>query len=227
MLVVDVESTGLDPQRHALVSVAAVDFLHPDDQFYRECRIWDGAAIDRESLRINGFSDAQLRDPRKPSLAQTVAAFVQWFSRHPNQTLAGLNPAFDRALLLASAQRTGIEWQLVHRLVDLHSLCYAHQLGRGVIPSEQHDLTTLTTNEIFRYVGLPSEPRPHHALAGAKMEAEAFSRLIAGTSLLKEFERYPVPFHIWAQACSVHSGTAHGKAGDEPCRQIGWLSGAS
>jgi hypothetical protein len=31
------------------------------------------------------------------------------------------------------------------------------------------------------------------------MEAEAFSRLISGTSLLKEFERYPVPFYIWAQ----------------------------
>jgi DNA polymerase III epsilon subunit-like protein len=214
MLVVDVESTGLDPQRHALVSVGAIDFLHPDDHFYRECRVWEGAAIDREALRINGFSDAQLRDSRKPSLAQTLDAFIQWFSRHPNRTFAGLNPAFDRALLIASAQRAGIEWRPGHRMVDLHSLCYAHQLGRGVIPSEPHDLMTLTTNEIFRYVGLPPEPRPHHALTGAKMEAEAFSRLISGTSLLKEFERYPVPFHIWAQACSIHSGTTQAKAGD-------------
>jgi nucleotide-binding universal stress UspA family protein len=151
MLVIDVESTGLDPQRHALVSIGALDFLNPDDHFYRECRMWQGAA-------------------------------------------------FDRALLIASAQRAGLEWRPVHRLVDLHSLCCAHRLGRGVTPSSQHDLTALTANEIFRYVGLPPEPRRHHALTGAK----------------------PVPFYIWAHACSpvaVHDpAKRRGRAMSQPDR---------
>ena len=46
------------------------------------------------------------------------------------------------------------------------------------------------------YVGLPPEPKPHHALTGAKVEAEALSRLLFGKILLKEFAHYEIPKYL-------------------------------
>ncbi|GIU68698.1 MAG: hypothetical protein KatS3mg001_548 [Candidatus Pacearchaeota archaeon] len=51
-------------------------------------------------------------------------------------------------------------------------------------------------DEILKYVGLSSEPKPHNALMGAKLSSEAFSRIIYGKNLLKEFEEYSLPFYL-------------------------------
>jgi len=42
MVVVDVETSGLDPQKYAMLSIGAVDFENPERQFYAECRAFDG-----------------------------------------------------------------------------------------------------------------------------------------------------------------------------------------
>jgi len=39
MIVADIEATGLDPRKHSILSIGAVDFEHPERQFYGECRI--------------------------------------------------------------------------------------------------------------------------------------------------------------------------------------------
>ena len=44
------EFSGLDPRKHSIVSIGAVDFENPSRQFYKECRIWHGAEIVPESL---------------------------------------------------------------------------------------------------------------------------------------------------------------------------------
>ncbi|MHB8362686.1 MAG: hypothetical protein ACYDBX_03650, partial [Patescibacteria group bacterium] len=82
-------------------------------------------------------------------------------------------------------------------IVDLHSICYAKILKdmestNNIDPSKLH----LTSNIIFRYVGLYDEPNPHNGLMGAKMEAEALSRLIYGRNLLPEFKEFEIPEYL-------------------------------
>ena len=113
-----------------------------------------------------------------------------------NRTIAGENPSFDRDFLKASAQRCEIKWLISHRTIDLHSLAYASYLKRGLNLPVKDERMDLNADRIFNYVGLPAEPRPHRALVGAKMEAEAFSRLIYGKVLLKDFESCPVPDYL-------------------------------
>jgi hypothetical protein len=57
-------------------------------------------------------------------------------------------------------------------------------------------LTRLSADTTLKYVGIPPEPKPHHALNGAKYEAEAFSRLIYGKNLLHEFAQFAVPEYL-------------------------------
>ncbi len=81
MIVVDVETTGLDPRKHALLSIGAVDFLNPKKQFYGECRMWEGAEVFMGdeyytcALNINGFTEEQIHDPTKKSVQQLIQEF--------------------------------------------------------------------------------------------------------------------------------------------------------
>ncbi len=196
MIVVDVETTGLNSKKNSIVSIGAVDFSNPINQFYEECRIWRGSKINPKALEINGFSEEEIRSPNRKTLEKTIKEFVEWIEHIKDITLAGENPSFDRDFLYDSAQRYGVNLHIGHRTIDLHSKCYIHLLKRGLTPPNKNKRSDLNADKIFEYVGLPIEPKPHKAIVGAKMEAEAFSRLIYGKSLLKEFERYPLPNYL-------------------------------
>ena len=196
MIVVDVETTGIDARKNSIVSIGAVDFSNPQNQFYQECRIWKGAEIAQQALYINGFKTEQITDQNKMSLEEAVKSFITWAENIDEQTLAGENPSFDRAFLRDSVGRYKLNYRIAYRTIDLHSICYADCIKQGLIPPTKDNRTDLNTDGILMYVGLPKEPKPHNALTGAKMEAEAFSRIIYKKSLLKEFEKYSMPDYL-------------------------------
>ncbi|MFH1376504.1 MAG: 3'-5' exonuclease [Candidatus Woesearchaeota archaeon] len=196
MIIVDVETTGLDPDKHSIVSIGAIDLFIPQKQFYDECRIWDDAEITQQALDINGFSKEEITSPIKKPLEDIVTSFLNWSIGIGNRTLAGENPSFDRDFLISSLKRYNHKWPLGHRTIDLHTACYIHHLRKGKPIPIKNNKTNINTNSILNYVGLPDEPDPHNALTGAKMEAEAFSRLIYGKGLLEEFDKYKLPDHL-------------------------------
>ncbi len=193
MIVVDVETTGIYSKENSIVSIGAVDFLNPKNQFYEECKIWEGAEITDEALGVNGFTREEITNPDKQSLEDVVKKFINWTEGIEDKTLAGENPSFDRDFLMESAKRYGVEWPLGHRTIDLHSLSYENHLRRGLVLPMKNNRTDLNSNKTLVYVGLPEEPNPHNALTGAKMEAEAFSRLIYGKNLLEEYNGFEIP----------------------------------
>ncbi|HXK36767.1 MAG TPA: 3'-5' exonuclease [Candidatus Paceibacterota bacterium] len=193
MIVVDVETTGVDPVRHAIVAIGAIDFASPQHRFYRECRIWDGAQVQAEALAVNGFTHEQITDPARPSAEQAIAEFVAFCRESPERTLAGQNTSFDRDFLQAAADRHNLAWQFGHRVLDLHSFCWLHMAKAGIPQPQKNVRSSLSLNAILKYCGLPEEPRPHNGLTGAVMEAEAFHRLIHGASLIEEFKKHPLP----------------------------------
>jgi DNA polymerase-3 subunit epsilon len=197
VIVIDIKTRGTDPKKkHSIVCIGAVDFSNPENQFYQECRIWEGAEIDKEALNINGFSKENLKNPNKKSLEVAIKEFLEWIKNIEEKTIAGENPSFDRDFLKISAQKHEIEWTLGHRTIDLHSLCYTHLIKRGLKPPTENGRSALNLDKILEYVGLPPEPKPHNALTGAKMEAEALSRLIYKKPLLNEFKKYKIPDYL-------------------------------
>ncbi len=187
MIVVDVETTGLNPEKHSIVSIGALDFLNPKNQFYQECRIWEGAEISQEALQINGFSEKQIKDKNKQSLQETIKNFAEWLKNIDDKTIAGENPSFDRDFLISSATRYKIDLGIGKRIVDLHSISYSYHLKKGFHIPLKDKKSDLNLDKTLAFVGLPIEPKPHNALNGAKMEAEALSRIIYGKSLLPDF----------------------------------------
>ncbi|MBP9842806.1 MAG: hypothetical protein KBC62_02260, partial [Candidatus Pacebacteria bacterium] len=67
MLILDIEASGTDYEKHSIVSIGALDLQNPGNRFYGECRIWDGAHVMEDALKVNGFTEAQISDPTKES----------------------------------------------------------------------------------------------------------------------------------------------------------------
>lgn len=197
MLVLDIEASGTDYNKHSIVSLGALDFSNPSNRLYEECRIWDGAHIEDEAMKINGFTKEQITDPAKQSEADLVHRFFAWSENLSERTFAGQNVSFDRDFLKAAAERAGhTSWSFAHRTIDTHTLCYMHMIGRGIQPpvDKKKKHSVLNLDAVMRYCGLKDEPEPHNALTGALSHAEVISRLLYGRKLLPEFEQFEIPW---------------------------------
>jgi DNA polymerase III epsilon subunit-like protein len=197
MLVVDCEMTGLEPDQHSIVSVGAIDFDHPERQMYEECRAWEGAKIEDEALEVNGFTREAVTDPGKQTEAELVHKYIAFGDGTADTTFAGQNVFTDLYFLRKAAERAKhTAWPFAHRIIDLHTLCWEHMIKRGVEPpidvEKKH--SALNLEAVCRYVGIPEEPKPHNALSGAKVSAEAISRLLYDRKLLPEFEQFEIPW---------------------------------
>lgn len=197
MIVIDIETSGLNPTKNGLLSIGAIDFLHPSVTFYGESRLRDGEEIVPEATEINGITPQEARDPSKMSTKELLIKFRDWLDTRGVKVIAGLHVgAFDSQFLNAKAKQCGVGLYVHYRSIDLHSIAYAKMLTlRKVIPLTD-GWSVMDTDFIHPFCGLPKEPRPHNALSGAKWEAESLSRLIHGKPLLKKFSNYEIPGYL-------------------------------
>lgn len=199
--VVDVEATGLDSRRCSIVSVGVVVYNGGGVvEHYFECKPFKGALIDPEGLKINGTKKSELYANSRMGQKKMMAEIAKILKHYKIHTIAGQNTSFDRDFLAEAAKREGIKWGLTHRTVDLHSICYALMLERGKRIPTKHGKNWLSASAMYRLLGMPTEPKPHNALTGARMEFEAMSRLVYGKSILNDFKTYKVNgFHLQAR----------------------------
>ncbi len=194
MLVVDVETTGTDPRKHSILSIGAVDFSNPQNEFYEECAAFPEAHVADDALEVNGRPKDKVFDPTLKSEAEIVKDFLAWMAKSPDHTFMGQNPSFDISFIRAAAERAHIDASIPHRSIDLHSLCFAHMEKRGVPFPLKNNRSDLNSDKIMEYVGIPPEVRPHIAINGARIEAEAFSRLLYNKSFYSHYSSYKIPW---------------------------------
>lgn len=195
MIVLDIEASGTDPRQHSILAIGALDLADPTNQFYDECRMWEGAKIEDEAVAINGFSENDARDPAKKSEAELVAAFFAWaFEKPTEHTLAAQNVSFDAGMLEAAAKRAGIEYPFAKRTLDLHSVAWTHMTLAGKQPPLEKGHSALSSKVIQDYCGIPEEAKPHNGLSGALWHAEVLSRMAYNKKLVEEYERYDIPW---------------------------------
>ena len=195
MIVIDIETSGLDPKKHGVVSIGAVEFENPGNQFYGEAYIDDEHEIDPEALPIIGFDETYLRDKSRQTPYVLMKSFIEWMADIPDRTPAGLHVAgFDMQFLATMACELDLDWPLGHRSVDLHSTFYNYL---KVKDPESFSLRNQRANiygtMIQKYCGLDTVVRPHNALTDAKWEAECFARLLYDRNLLVEYKDQPIP----------------------------------
>jgi DNA polymerase-3 subunit epsilon len=187
LIVVDVETTGLDVTEHWALEVAAVN-VTTGDELYFVPALPSGALdeADGKALKLNGYFSRDVFAHRLDVKAANKYWRQLWDWLDGN-TLAGSNPTFDAAMLNRAAQwstmpegsssmRYGekVEEQLAlspwhHRLADLS----AYAAGAlGIEPTAMPGLDVVCRSLHVENL------TPHSAMGDARATAECFRKLI-------------------------------------------------
>lgn len=177
MVIVDIETSGLYPNQHSILSIGAVEWRRPHNTFYGECNVWEGAEITDKALQVNGFTRKQIEAQVKTP-GELCHEFSTWSTKINNHTLAGFNVQFDQSFLKAQFDRSGISWPFWFRWVDAHSVAYWTLLMTkpGLIPIKYGN-SGLNMNEALEIFFCDPEPDPHNALMGAQKTHELFEAI--------------------------------------------------
>jgi len=134
VLVIDVETTGLDPARHACIEIGAVlldEALQPVQEFSSLIAPWRGAQIMEQAMKVNQISDEQLRSA--PAIEEVMKQFHETFQLDEKPPLiAGWNVWFDASFIKDLYQRVHRPWPFGYRLLDVQSVVSFHMLFSGV-----------------------------------------------------------------------------------------------
>lgn len=166
-LVLDVESSGLDPTRDRLLAIAAVAVqadgarlvVRPGDSFEVVLRQPD-VAPDKANILVHGIGVAAQRAGVEPAAA--LQAFVDFAGDAP---LVAFHAAFDRALI-ERALRAVLGRKLPNAWLDLADLA----------PVLRPDLKAKALDEWLAAYGLTVAVR-HQAAADTLATAELFQKL--------------------------------------------------
>jgi DNA polymerase III epsilon subunit-like protein len=185
LIVVDTETTGLDPEEHWVLEVAAIN-VTTGEELYFVPALPVGALdkADGKALKINGYFERGVYAHRI-DVVSSEKYWDQLWDWLDGNTLAGSNPTFDAAMMNRSQHwnaptvktRQPSPWH--HRLADLS----AYAAGAlGIPPTSLPGLDV-----VCRSLKVESEGA-HSALGDARATAECFRRLIANpaTPALKE-----------------------------------------
>ena len=116
-VVVDVETTGLNPITDALLEIAAIRIamdkqgkLYPDEIDFHHVEPFQGAHIDPESLKVTGidpYCPLRYAVPEQHALHQLFSKITRWLeeARCHRAVLVGHNAWFDLAFIQAAATR--------------------------------------------------------------------------------------------------------------------------
>lgn len=178
LLVIDLETSGLDPDLHSVLSIGAAAWIpgfiiDSIEIFISE----ETSTIDPEAMRINQIDPAWLRD-NGISASLAVAKLEAFVRRNfdfsdPNTrvSLVGHNLGFDVPFLKRLYKRVGVSYQATfsHRMIDTASVLGSLVLA-GRLP-----LSEASSAEAFEYFGI-RVPGRHTALG----DAIATARLLDG-----------------------------------------------
>ncbi len=162
-VVLDVETTGLDPHQDRLLSVAAVAVhragddwrLNASDAFEVVLRQPHARQVDKNNILLHGIGLQDQQSGLWP--AEALQALTAYLGDSP---WMGFHAPFDHAFMARAARLAGVSWRVRHWL-DLYDL--RASLGRQPMPSHLDDC--------LRHAGIDVAQR-HHAMADAWATAE-------------------------------------------------------
>ena len=205
MIVVDLEMSGMNYEKCGIVEVGAID-LDSGEEFFQESRLDEGdEVIDQPDLskgvlEVLGKTEEELRDKNKKDQKEVLKTFFDWCKQVKTKNFVCMHPHADVAFLEHKARKYGLEFPFKsYKVFDLHSVAQVVYLNLNknfLIGEYKGEIASgMGLKDILKFVGIDTAV-PHNALGDAKLEAECFSRLVYGKSLLKEFEKFEIPGYL-------------------------------
>jgi len=218
MIVLDIESSGLDTGKCGIWQIGAIDLNNPQNDFLSEGRIDDDDEIlnlaKRPVLEVIGKTEEELRDKNKQSQKQLILNCLDWLKNLKEKLIVGQNIGWD----LNFIQNKCIKYDIMDKFresagqrgMDLHTIAQTkyYQINRKYLLKEKRGSSDMNLTNILQFCGIPDyrikmvegntqevekKGTTHNALEDCKLEGECFSRLTYGKNLFPEYSQYKIP----------------------------------
>jgi DNA polymerase-3 subunit epsilon len=183
LLVIDTETGGVDPDRHSILSLAAV--VWEDGEIHGEVEILVAErdlVVTARALEINRI-DLVAHSRQAIAPREALALLQEFVAKHYRQELAageqvviaGHNVGFDVGFLKRLCRIAGAEFPSAfsHRVLDTASVLRFLSLA-GLLPA-----AAVASSGAFDYLGISIQAEKRHsALGDARATAELLTRLV-------------------------------------------------
>jgi len=171
LAIVDVETTGLDWDKHEIIDIG---LLRVDQNLLTVKEEWETRVKpdhpeegDARSLEIAGYTDEEWEGalPLKEAIRQfadKVDGCI--FLAHPMTV--------DFSFIDRAFKKTGVENPMHYHQLDLFSMTWA-------LKREDETLPKITLHELTKHFDLEGEPMPHRAINGARLAFEILKKLVS------------------------------------------------
>ena len=210
MIVLDIESSGLDTGRCGIWQIGAIELENSENKFLEEARIDDEDLIQENALKVNGKTTGELRDKNKQSQKQMILNFISWAKTCKTRLVIGHNVGWDFFFIVNKCFKYGIKKDFHetfgNNVIDTYSIAQLKyfELNNSFAFKENGkrkmglkriiEFCGMTDNRINLETGEKGEF--HNAMKDVKLTAECFSRLIYGKNLFKEFKEFKIPNYL-------------------------------
>ncbi len=164
----DVETSGLDPQRHEIIEIGLVlvnqktgEVIEILDVKVKPEHI---ETADEAALKINGYNEADWQDA-----VSTIEAITLYGEKAKNAIFCSHNVTFDWSFIAEAFKKAGLKSPLDYHRLDLFTLIWSKTKGSNI--------ESFSLSKVAQFLGLPEEPLPHRAINGARTAHEIYRRM--------------------------------------------------
>lgn len=170
-VVVDTETTGLDPKENEILELAIVG-LDGDVLLHTKVKPVRIETANERALEINNYNEADWADaPTFDEIKDKVVELLE------NRIFIGQNPQFDRNFLVEALDRVGVE--KAYRKVDYHTIDTITLAWEHLAPC---GLNRLNLEAICEFLGIPLDREKRHgALADAQATRTVYLMILRAT----------------------------------------------
>ncbi len=176
ILLIDLETTGLDASKQEIIQLAAVlldkKTLEEKEAFDTYIRPARWAKRNRESMEVNGITWRQVKDA--PGLKKAIADFETLFGS--DVVLAYYGGPVDMDFLRAAYKKIRRKFRFDYHYFNLWGVFFAYLAVRDKL-RDNKKFTGFTLDDFMKEFDLKSENR-HDALEDCRIEAEILRRVL-------------------------------------------------
>lgn len=213
MIVLDIETSGVDNGKCGIWQIGALELENPDNYFLEEARIDDGDLVELGALKVTGKTEEELRNPSKQNQKQLILNFLEWMKMNKEKINLGHNVGWDISFIQNKTIKYGFHEKfravLGHRAIELHTLAQMkYHEAHGKFLLKENGRSHMDLKRVLEFCGIPDERiemfgedilregKDHNALEDCKLEGECYSRLVFGKGIFPEYKKYILPEYL-------------------------------
>lgn len=170
VVVIDVETTGVDPEKNAVVSIAAAvcdPMLEIKAKKMFTLKPHDGAIIEPKAMEVNGLTELEIMSYPEP--AETLKQFNSWLHACCNDSPRFAlwycwGVGFDDRFLFKTAERAGVELYARRTWVCMRGLATQYSLVNAMLAGETK-CETKNVAVFCKSLGVEFEGQEHNPLS--------------------------------------------------------------